>query len=94
MEYLERLEQFEILDELLRRERVIRDRTNPFTFYDDFDFLKRYRFTKETVLLLNDELGDTLERRKDLGYSIPPTIQILVALRFYGTGSFLKVVCF
>ena len=33
----------------LRRERLFRDRYDPFDFYDDSEFKKRFRFTKVTT---------------------------------------------
>ena len=39
---------------VLRRERVYRDRQNPFDRYDDWDFKRRFRFSKGTENILID----------------------------------------
>lgn len=57
MEQIEQIEQTEMNEEndralMLRRERVFRDRTNPFDYYDDVDFWKRYRFSKQSVMAI------------------------------------------
>ena len=39
----------------LRKQRVFRDRTNPFDAYDDREFLDRFRIRKEEMLTLHEE---------------------------------------
>lgn len=70
---------------LLRR--IPRDRQNPMELYDDAEFLLRYRFSKQAVqqLLLTLPLQTNTDRR---GCPVPPLLQLLVALRFYGAGTF------
>ena len=41
----------------LRRERLFRDRNNPFDLYDDVDMHKRYRFTRDGIRFLIDNLN-------------------------------------
>lgn len=69
-----------------RRESVFHSRLDAFNIYDDNDFLKRYRFTKDGVndltFLLKDDLRRATRRRK----AISVEHQILAALRFYGSG--------
>ncbi|CAN7977856.1 unnamed protein product, partial [Ixodes persulcatus] len=65
----------------------VRDRENPMERYNDGQFLARYRFTKETVreLLAMLPLQASADNR---GLPLPPMLQLLVTLRFYGAGTF------
>ncbi|XP_070385772.1 putative nuclease HARBI1 [Dermacentor albipictus] len=65
----------------------MRDRLNPMEVYDDEEFITRYRFTKQTVreLLAFVPLEASGDNR---GYPLTPMQQLLVALRFYGAGTF------
>ena len=69
----------------LRRERIFRDRINPLDSYDDIDFQKRYRLSRQTTLhvidILQDDIAPAFGNR-----SIPSQLQVLIALRFYATG--------
>ncbi|CAN8007123.1 unnamed protein product, partial [Ixodes pacificus] len=60
-----------------------RDRLNPLEHFNDREFLMRYRFGKTTVVSLLESLP--LEA-SDLPLS--PMLQLLMALRFYGDGTF------
>ncbi|KAH7940689.1 hypothetical protein HPB49_003554 [Dermacentor silvarum] len=55
--------------------------------YDDDEFITRYRFTKQTVreLLAFLPLETSGDNR---GLPLTPLLQLLVALRFYGAGTF------
>ena len=64
---------------------------NPFLFYDDEDFIRRYRFSKAFVLCLCDNLRHEL-RKDSRGSSLTVELQIVLTLRFYATGSFEKVI--
>ena len=88
-EYLDQLEQVERLEQLLRVPRVIRDRSNPFELYDDIGFIYRYRLDKNSVLWLLNHLGNQLDIVPK-NISVPPIIQLLVTLQFFGSGSFLR----
>ncbi len=46
-------------------QRKLRDRLNPLEFYDEDEFLLRYRCTKETVLELNRKTGSTVKNGSD-----------------------------
>ena len=68
--------------------RYLRDGENPVEFYNDDQFFKRYRFTKNTVVESILPLVHFREQRTQRGLPIPPILQILCALRFYATGDF------
>ncbi len=68
---------------------MLRDRLDPFTFYDDDDFVIRYRLGKHAVLTLLNQISHKIEGKQVRTATIPPYMQLLVALRFYATGAFL-----
>ena len=45
----------------LRRERVFRDRTTPLDIYDDFELIDKYRFDRQSIMMICDMLQDDLE---------------------------------
>ena len=45
----------------LRRERVLRDRTKPLDIYDDFELIDKYRFYRQSIMMICDMLQDDLE---------------------------------
>lgn len=67
--------------------RSLRDRENPMELYSNEQFVARYRFSKETVrellLMLPLEASD-----HNRGLPLTPMQQLLLALRFYGAGTF------
>ncbi|XP_068083427.1 putative nuclease HARBI1 [Anabrus simplex] len=82
----------EFLEQMLRRVRKvkrIRPRPNNFEEWDDEEFVKRFRLTKLTALLVLDEIRDQLEHATNRNSALPPMNQLLLALRFYATGGTL-----
>lgn len=75
-----------------RRDRIFRDRTRPLDIYDDQDLIRRYRMPRQGIFNLVDILHDDLQPPTARSYSIPATLQVLTALRYYATGSFQQVV--
>jgi hypothetical protein len=69
----------------------LRDRQNPLEYYSHAEFSMRYRFSKRTV---RDVLLPLVEQQplSNRGLPIPVILKLLIALRFYATGSFQ--VCF
>jgi hypothetical protein len=70
------------------RIKVYRKRLDPMTFYNDKAFFDRYRFTKEFVLWLTNQLRRQLEPIDTRGKSLTALEKVLIALRFYATGCF------
>ncbi|XP_029054202.2 putative nuclease HARBI1 [Osmia bicornis bicornis] len=69
--------------------RYIRDGSDPFDCFDEDEFRRRYRFTKDSVLneiLPKIEAG--LQKSNNRGLPIPPAMQLLICLRYYATASF------
>nr|XP_054932629.1 putative nuclease HARBI1 [Dermacentor andersoni] len=71
--------------------RRLTDRQNPLEYYDEGDFLARYRFSKRavTAILAELQLHCNTDNR---GAPLPALLMVLIALRFYGTGSMQTVV--
>lgn len=90
-DFLDFLDEVDIVERMIRREAVVRRRANPLNEYDDQDFLARFRLTKPAVEVLLGHLGRRLDRAHKYATSVLPMLQLLVALRFYATSSFLMV---
>ena len=76
----------------LRRERIFRDRLNPLDRYNDDELFRRFRFPRRELLQLIDTFAEDLNYPCERKGSLPASMQILVALRFYVTGSFQEVI--
>lgn len=74
---------------IANRERVprnFRDRSNPLEDLSATDVFERYRFHPDTIIDLLRQLPDlTAPTKRNL--PIPPLLQLLVTLRFLGTGA-------
>nr|XP_037273588.1 LOW QUALITY PROTEIN: putative nuclease HARBI1 [Rhipicephalus microplus] len=69
---------------------ALRDRGDPMELYDEEQFHARYRFTKHAVRQLLSMLP--LQKSRDnRGQPVPPMLQLLMALRFNGAGTFQTV---
>ncbi|XP_069165794.1 putative nuclease HARBI1 [Procambarus clarkii] len=75
----------------LRRERVFKDRLNPLDVSDK-KLLRYYRFPRHMILRLCEDLKDDIKRITRRGQAIPAHTSLLVALRFYASGSFQSVI--
>ncbi|KAL1278932.1 hypothetical protein QQF64_025605, partial [Cirrhinus molitorella] len=70
------------------RERVMRDRTNPLDIYGDRELIERFRFSRVELLELINDLSPQLQHATDRNGALSPTLQVLISLRFYASGSF------
>lgn len=77
-----------LLQRAFRKERLFRDRTNPFDTFSDDEFRTRYRLSKNTTHHLIDEVRNTLRRGTMRSRPVAPEIQVLIFLRFLATGQF------
>ncbi|XP_061166258.1 putative nuclease HARBI1 [Saccostrea echinata] len=73
-----------------RNDRVFRERFSLHTM-DDEEIRKRYRFRKENIGRLVTLLEPSLRHSTNRSHSLSTELQILIALRFYASGSFLQV---
>ena len=77
----------QLVRHVLRRERVYRDRQNTFDRYDDWDFKRRFRFSRaHSEHILIDLLEDSLRHYNNKPTNISPVIQVTIGLRFFCTG--------
>lgn len=72
----------------MRRERVIRDRTNPLDVYDDLECYQRFRLNRRGIMALVDMLREDLEHLTRRNSALSPECQTFIALRFYASGCF------
>ena len=73
-------------------DRVMRDRSNPLDFMRDDELIARYRLDRPAILDLCHDFNRYLERSTRRSQSLPVSLQILIALRYYATGTFLSMV--
>lgn len=69
------------------RQRQNIQRLDPFLYNDD-EFEQRYRFSKNGVRHILDLINGELQKHTNRNNPVPPELQLLIALRFYATGSF------
>ena len=58
----------------------------------DEQLCDRYRFGGVSINYLLDIFGDELRRKTNRSHALKPIDQLLIALRFYASGSFLQVI--
>ncbi|XP_042882922.1 putative nuclease HARBI1 [Penaeus japonicus] len=75
----------------LRRERVFKDRLNPLAV-SDAHLLRYYRYPRSEIQWLCEKIGPEISRHTNRSHSIPVATQVLVALRFYASGTFQSVI--
>ncbi|XP_062605623.1 putative nuclease HARBI1 [Saccostrea cucullata] len=74
-----------------RRNLIIRrlnDRSNPLEALNEAEVFDRYRFVPETIMFIVGLIQDQLLYNSQRNNPLTPLYQVLVALRFYATGSF------
>ncbi|XP_018374684.1 PREDICTED: uncharacterized protein LOC108768661 [Trachymyrmex cornetzi] len=73
--------------------RYLRDKQNPFEFFNEREFKKRFRFSKDSVMFgILPLIEEGLAKINNRGLPISPVLQLLICLRFYATASFQLVV--
>uniref|UniRef100_A0A8C6UN81 DDE Tnp4 domain-containing protein n=1 Tax=Neogobius melanostomus TaxID=47308 RepID=A0A8C6UN81_9GOBI len=72
----------------LRRERVLRDRSNPLEMYNESELLERFRFDRATIFEIVGALTPQLQHVTERNGTLSPSQQVLIALRFFASGSF------
>lgn len=70
--------------------RNLRDRADPINAFTDNDFRERFRFHKASVMALVELLNDDLYQHNQRGIPVSPAHQVLITLRFYADGIFLR----
>ncbi|XP_041362146.1 putative nuclease HARBI1 [Gigantopelta aegis] len=72
----------------MRRERVFRDRDDPYDSLSEECFRMRFRLTKNTVQNVTDMVRQDIEQPTRRNHDVSSELQVLIALRFYATGGF------
>ena len=73
--------------------RVLRDRSDPMTFYDDVEFRSRFRLSKGAVLTVLCAIGQQLGHDSKRNVPVSPINQLLIGLRYYACSSFQVGIC-
>jgi hypothetical protein len=75
-----------------KRERIFRDFTNPLDYLDKDAILSKYRLSRPLIFSLCNIVSDRLQRPTTRSRALPVSLQVMIALRFYATGSFQAVI--
>lgn len=88
----EEAEEDEENEQIRAPKRYIRDTENPFEFFNEREFKKRFRFSKESIIHgILPLVEEGLAKINNRGLPISPVLQLLICLRFYATRSFQLV---
>ncbi len=74
----------------IRRERVFKDRSNPLEVLSEKELFEKLRFPRHAIQQLAFDLEEQLRPETSRNCSIPPLLQICLALRFFATGCFIN----
>lgn len=58
----------------------------------DLEYRRRYRFGKEGIAVIEDLVRKDIEKDTERSKALTVEEQVLLALRFYASGSFLQVI--
>ncbi|KAK9739323.1 hypothetical protein QE152_g9082 [Popillia japonica] len=86
----EMLELVDLIDRQ-RRRKVFRPRENQFEKWNDLDFIRRFRFSKDGVRFILENITDEILHPTERNKAVTAETMLFVTLRFYATG-FLQVV--
>ncbi|XP_044764538.1 putative nuclease HARBI1 [Coccinella septempunctata] len=75
-----------------RKRREIRTRMEHFENYDDEEFRCRFRLTKASINYVLSLIEDDIRTTTNLNSAISPVNRLLLTLRYYATGCFLRAV--
>ena len=80
------------VDNILRR--LFRDRNNPLDYLSDEYIVKNYRLDRESIYRHSiwQDLEQDLLRFTNRSHSTPVSLQVMIALRYYASGSYLSVI--
>ena len=76
----------------LPEEDIFRDRNNPLDYLPEEDIIQRNRLTRQLILQVSDMVRDNIETPTNRSSPLSVSLQVMVALRFYATGTFQSVV--
>ena len=76
---------------LVRINAFVRTTMSPLDILEDSAILRKYQLRRTDIQLLLNLVEADLQRLTRRSYALNPATQLLAALRFYATGSFLEV---
>ena len=78
----------------IERQRLPRvfNRHLPWEGFSDEELLKRYRFGRESLIFIARLIGDEVRPLTKRNHAISTEQQLVIALRFFASGSFLQVI--
>ena len=59
---------------------------------DEFELRQRFRFSYASILFILDLILPSLQNMTERSKPVSPLLQLLVALRFYATGAFFRLI--
>jgi hypothetical protein len=77
---------------LVRNPRIYRHKACDLDVLDDSRLRQRYRFSRDSILFITDLITEDLEHPTNRSHSLSAEQQVLLAPRFYASGSFLQLV--
>lgn len=78
--------------EVPRKDRVFRGQNPLLMDFSDEQLRQRYRFGRDSIMYLSDLLRDKLERLTRRKTSLTVEEKVMIALRFFASGSHLQVI--
>lgn len=75
-----------------RKERIFRNKDALSLEFTDSELRDRYRFSREGILYLSNLLREDITRKTNRNHALTVEQQIMIALRFLASGSFLQVI--
>ena len=82
---------FPLIDPQIR-ERKFQQREIDLDELTDEELRSSYRFGRESIKFLVEILKDDLQKQTQRNHVLSPTPQVLVALHFFASGSFLQII--
>ncbi|KAI2646780.1 hypothetical protein H4Q32_026364 [Labeo rohita] len=79
-----------VYEHAIRRERFFKDRSNPLEVLSEKELFEKLRFPRHAIQQLAFDLEEQLRPETSRNCSIPPLLQICLALRFFATGCFIN----
>ncbi|XP_055906495.1 putative nuclease HARBI1, partial [Eupeodes corollae] len=86
------MEDLNILEDVAeaRRQKVYKNKIEPFSKYDDKEFYRHYRFDKTTARFIIDLLREDIASATNRGGAISSELIVLTGLRYLAAGSYQK----
>lgn len=91
MDYLEMYNRVQLIRRGMNKQRIFRDRPNPYDTYSPVEFRQRYRFSKQSMKYITDIVRDKI-KGAERSNGVSAEFQVLIAVKYFATNSFQQVV--